>query len=45
MLYTSKIEGDVLTLCESDDTNLFETNGQSRNLNIYGWRSSSALVW
>ena len=38
MCYTRrKIEGGVGALRESDDTNFWKPNGQSRNLNIYGW--------
>ena len=38
MCYTRrKIEGDVVALRESDDTNFLKPNGQSRNLNIYGF--------
>ena len=38
MCYTRrKIEGGVDALRESDDTNLLTPNGQSRNLNIYGY--------
>ena len=37
MCYTRrKIEGDVVALHESDDTNFLKPNGQSRNLNVYG---------
>ena len=32
-----KIEGGVGALGESDDTNFFKPNGQSRNLNVYDW--------
>ena len=38
MCYTRrKIEGGVGALRESDDTNFLKPNGQSRNLNIYGY--------
>ena len=38
MCYTRrKIQGGVGALRESDDTNFLEPNGQSRNLNVYGW--------
>ena len=38
MCYTQrKIEGGVGALRESDDTNFLEPNGQSRNLNVYGY--------
>ena len=30
-----KIEGGVVALRESDDSNFLKPNGQSRNLNIY----------
>ena len=32
-----KIEGGVVALRESDDTNFLKPNGQSRNLNIYAY--------
>ena len=32
-----KIEGGVGALWESDDTNFLKPNGQSRNLNVYGY--------
>ena len=36
MCYTRrKIEGGVVALRESDDTNFLKPNGQSRNLYIY----------
>ena len=36
MCYTRrKIEGGVVALRESDNTNFLKPNGQSRNLNIY----------
>ena len=36
MCYTRrKIEGGVVALRESDDTNFLKPNGQSRNLNVY----------
>ena len=38
MCYTRrKIQGGVGALRESDDTNFLEPNGQSRNLNVYGF--------
>ena len=38
MCYTRrKIEGGVVALRESDDTNFLKPNGQSRNLNVYLW--------
>ena len=38
MCYTRrKIEGGVGALRESDDSNFLKPNGQSRNLNIYGF--------
>ena len=38
MCYTRrKIEGGVVALLESDDTNFLKPNGQSRNLNIYAY--------
>ena len=38
MCYTRrKIEGGVGALRESVDTNFLKPNGQSRNLNIYGY--------
>ena len=40
MCYTRrKIEGGVGALRESDDTNFLKPNGQSRNLNIYGYEA------
>ena len=42
MCYTQrKIEGGVGALGESDDTNFFKLNGQSRNLKIYGFTAGS----
>ena len=36
MRYTRrKIEGGLVALRESDNTNFLKSNGQSRNLNIY----------
>ena len=43
MCYTwGKTEGGVVALLESDNTNFLKSNGQSRNLNIYGcvWRNN-----
>ena len=38
MCYTRrKIEGGVGALRESDNTNFLKPNGQSRNLNVYGF--------
>ena len=44
MCYTQrKIEGGVGALRESDDTNFLKPYGQSRNLNIYGQKPSTAF--
>ena len=41
MCYTRrKITGGVGALRDSDDTNFLKLNGQSRNLNIYGYSPS-----
>ena len=32
-----KVEGGVGALRESDDTNFLKPDGQSRNLNVYGY--------
>ena len=38
MCYTQrKIQGGVGALRESNDTNFLNPNGQSRNLNVYGF--------
>ena len=42
MCYTRrKIEGGVGALRESDDTKFLKPNGQSRNLNVYGFESDA----
>ena len=44
MCYTQcKIEGGVGALRESDDTNFLKSNGQSTNLNVYGWHASVSM--
>ena len=39
-----KIEGGLGALREFDDVNFLKPNGQSRNLNVYGLRSSTTSI-
>ena len=42
-IHDAKVRVALLHMWESGDTNFLKPNGQSRNLNIYGYKASSPL--